>query len=268
MKLYFSNFVSRLFGLFAQKKFPTIIQQNINLIYAWFFNINTSEFSTPKAYKTLNAFFTRSLSRPRELDNAPFIYPCDSKIVACGKIKDGEALQIKGMSYGISELFGENLPYSAKKELNGGYFLNLYLSPSDYHRYHAPSSMQILEAHYISGKLLPVNLKWLNKKLDLYCENERVVLVCKSGESLFYMVFVGALNVGKMVFNFDDSIQTNSKNCNRYYKKYSNIFVHQGEELGRFEMGSTILLFFKDECFDCEIGRKVRFGDMIGEIHV
>lgn len=265
-----SSFVSRLFGGFAHAKFPKFLQYLINVAYVKGLGLNMDEFRDPKTYKSLNALFTRALEHPRTLEgeSEDLLSPCDAKVSAYGEISNGNALQIKGMEYSVGELLGDYMPLYSKKALMGGGFVNLYLSPKDYHRYHAPCRMKILESHHIPGALYPVNFTWLHKKAGLFCENERVVLVCENPfGKRFYLVFVGALNVGKMVFNFDERIQTNAKNAAQAYYKYEDLWCERGAELGMFEMGSTIVILWEDDAFTCKaaLGQKVRFGELLAK---
>ena len=264
-----TSLISRLFGLFASKSFPTFFQTIINKTYTSLMHVDLKEFQTPQSYKTLDALFTRKIITPRSFDSADhvFISPCDSFISACGEITNNTALQIKGHRYGISSLLGDYCSLKTKECLNGGTYLNFYLSPKDYHRYHVPIDMRIAKAIHIPGKLYPVNFTWLRKIEGLFSENERVVLECYTKEEkLFYMVFVGALNVGKMCFTFDERIQTNAKASIQQCYMYKNLTLTKGDELGHFQMGSTIVMFFEKESFTCNAQENVaiRFGMSLG----
>lgn len=262
--------LSRLFGSFAAKKFPKPIQSFINNSYVFFLKVDLKEFKKPSKYESLNALFTRALERPRELEGGieDLISPCDSEVIISNEIKKETILQIKGMEYRVDELLSDFTTLKRLSLLQNGQYINLYLSPKDYHRYHAPCRMKILEAHYIPGVLYPVNKKWLNKKESLFPLNERVVLYCKNAfESYFYMVFIGALNVGKMSFNFDERIKTNLKNKAASYYTYKDIWVEKGDELGMFEMGSTIVLLLEKGGFSVGLkdGQKISFGQIVGK---
>ncbi|MBE0495007.1 MAG: phosphatidylserine decarboxylase [Campylobacterales bacterium] len=268
MKPHYTSLLSRWFGVFAATHFPKPLQTLINRAYVWAFKLDMGDFLAPSAYVSLTRLFTRSLVRPRHLegDKGCYISPCDAKVSACGHIAHGMALQIKGMEYSVGKLLGEYVPKHYAKALEGGEFFNLYLSPRDYHRYHAPCHMKVLEAHHIPGKLYPVNFTWLKKQPRLFCENERVVLVCEDafGER-FYMVFVGALNVGKMRFEFDERIQTNAKEATHTFYMYEGLWLEKGAELGFFEMGSTIVLLFENPhlALGKFEGQQVRFGELL-----
>lgn len=265
-----TSLISRLFGLFASKSFPPFFQSIINKTYTSLMHVDLKEFQPAHTYKSLNALFTRQLLHPRSFDKAKHVYisPCDSFISACGQIEHHTALQIKGHTYGISQLLGDYCSLKTKERLNEGTYLNFYLSPKDYHRYHAPIDMRIAKAIHIPGKLYPVNFTWLRKVDGLFCENERVVLECYTQENkLFYMIFVGALNVGKMSFTFDERIQTNAKASLEQCYLYENLHLEKGDELGYFQMGSTIVMFFEKESFTCNAqeNTSIQFGISMGE---
>ncbi|EAL7632573.1 phosphatidylserine decarboxylase [Campylobacter coli] len=264
----FSNESSRIFGLIAGVKFPSFIQKIINEKYVNYFKIDMSEFKAPCEYESLNALFTRSLQIPREI-NEGFISPSDGKILECGSafLADNApfAFSIKGHTYSIEELLKDSFK---KEELENGLdYVNIYLSPRDYHRYHSPCNMQILSATYTSGALYSVNEKHLERISNLYVKNERVSLKCQNEKGVFWLVFVGAQNVGKMRFKFDTSIQTNAKFSHNFTRKYENLELKKGEELGNFELGSTIVLIAQKGLLDIKLkaGQNVKFGEKIAD---
>lgn len=244
--LNWSKLISTCFGIIADCRFPKIVQNFINKQYVAFFNINLSEFQPLESYKSLNELFTRGLRKMRDFDKSEniIISPCDSLVIESGKVESGRALQIKGFSYEVAPLLGVNavdLPPNL-------YYANLYLSPRDYHRYHAPTDMFVESVVHFKGALLPVHQKSLNKNQNLFIRNERVVLSArtKSGAKL-YFVAVGALNVGNIVFYIEPKLQESfsGKKQEFFYKEPK--FVRKGEELGMFKMGSTIVLFVESD---------------------
>jgi len=269
--LFKTSLLSRLFGAFATHAFPPFFQSFINQTYVRWMHVDLNDFEPARSYPTLNALFTRRLRKKRAIDESEtsFISPCDSFITASGTIAHDTALQIKGHTYEVSTFLGDYCSLAHKKRVEGGAFVNFYLSPKDYHRYHAPITMRIAKAIHIPGKLYPVNLTWLRKVNALFCENERVVLECYTqNNTLFYMVFVGALNVGKMNFTFDGSIQTNAKASLQTCYMYPHILLQKGEELGHFEMGSTIVMLFEKEIFSllAHDEKPIRFGETLGSL--
>lgn len=237
-----TKLISTCFGVIADCRFPRIMQNFINKQYVAFFNISLNEFPPLESYKSLNELFTRGLRKMREFDKSDdiIIAPCDSLVMESGKVENGRALQIKGFSYEVAPLLGLNerdLPQNL-------YYANLYLSPRDYHRYHAPTDMFVESVVHFKGTLLPVHKKSLSKNQNLFIRNERVVLTArtKSGTRL-YFIAVGALNVGNIVFYIEPKLQEkfSGKKQEFFYKEPK--FVRKGEELGMFKMGSTIVLF-------------------------
>ncbi|GHV03016.1 phosphatidylserine decarboxylase proenzyme [Campylobacterota bacterium] len=263
---HITNLMSRAFGRFADYSYSPKIQRAINTIYVRLMKLDMSEFDPPQSYATLNALFTRSLKTPRELPSDPnaVIAPCDSLITECGSVSDQTLFQIKGMSYDLANL----LPHLTKEQcavFEGANYQNFYLAPRDYHRYHAPIDMHITRLTHISGKLLPVNLPFLRGKLNLFCENERVVLeAADTRGNGWIMVFVGALNVGKMHFNFLPKLETNTTAQISLHDVDRS--VRRGEQLGYFKMGSTILIISAKTAatFCVSPDQKIRFGDTIG----
>ncbi len=266
--MHITNLISQYFGIFAKMEFPAIIQKVINSSYVKFLKLDMSEFRNAKYYKSLNDLFTRELAIPREInkDVDSFISPSDSFVTQCGMLKNDLLLQIKGMEYSVEELLTYYSAENYEKVSNGSY-MNFYLSPRDYHRYHAPCDFKVTKLIHVPGKLYPVNLKYLNKQIDLFVENERVILECNYEEKLFYMVFVGALNVGQMVFNFEKEVETNNDTNETKVYEYENLNIKKGECLGYFKMGSTIVMVWEKDFVKLEnlLEQNVKFGQVIAK---
>lgn len=270
MKQHFTSAISQAFGRFASKEHAPAVQRMINRSYVRMMGLDMGEFEAPETYPTLNALFTRRFKTMRTFaaDPAAVISPCDSLITEAGMIGSGLALQIKGMSYSVDEALGREIAGESKSNLEGGTFVNFYLSPRDYHRYHAPMDMQVLKAVHIPGKLYPVNIPSLKKRVDLFIENERVVLECLSeGGKRFFLILVGALNVGKMEVAFEPRISTNTVMTPSRYE-YSDLRLKKGDDFGCFQMGSTIVMLCEKEMMKPAVsaGENVRFGQTIAEI--
>lgn len=264
--MHITNLISQYFGVFAKTEFPTFIQKIINNSYVKFLGLNMSEFRNAKFYKSLNDLFTRELAIPRVInqDENSFISPTDSLITQCGKLEKELLLQIKGMEYSVEEMLTYHCSENFDK-VKGGEYMNFYLSPKDYHRYHAPVDFEIKRLIHVPGKLYPVNLKYLNKQIDLFIENERVILECTHEDKLFYMVFVGALNVGQMVFTFEPKVETNTEVRDIQIYEYENLEVKKGDCLGYFKMGSTVVMVWEKDFVSLEplLNESVKFGQTI-----
>ncbi|WP_052083325.1 phosphatidylserine decarboxylase [Helicobacter sp. MIT 11-5569] len=257
--MHYTNLMSSLFEKFATHEFSSIIQVWINKAYVRIFNVNLDEFDTLRNYPSLNALFTRSLVKMRKFDKTQshMIAPCDSVIMEFGECQDDYAIQIKGKKYRVSDFI--------KVKLENDYiFVNFYLSPSDYHRFHAPINLRVKRLDFITGRLLRVNEKTLLKHKEVFVKNKRVVLECEDdfGETL-YLVAIGALNVGKIQINFAPKVANFKESQSIVFE--TPIFVQKGEEIGSFLMGSTIVLFSKNWQYDLKQRERVYFGQCIAK---
>lgn len=269
MSRHYTAFVSNLFGKFACREFSPKVQNFINNSYVRLMGLDMSPFAPIESYSSLNALFTRSFVEEPSfyVAESAVLSPCDARVTDSGTILDGQAYQIKGMEYDTAALLGARYA-SDIPLLEGGEYVNLYLSPKDYHRYHMPMDMSVHSVTHIPGKLYPVNMPLLKNKLNLFIENERVILECsdKMGKK-HYIVLVGALNVGKMVVTFEERIKTNTGFRFRQYYSYDTPkHLKRSELFGWFEMGSTIVLLSQKDSvkYNVEVGSKVSFGDVIG----
>lgn len=270
MKKHITSLISQNFGRFASHEFPSWFQKIVNQGYVSLMGLDMSEFHAPSTYKSLNKLFTRRLREDRHysLDGSDFISPSDSLVVECGGLVDDYALQIKGMRYKTDELLGENFTDEEKSLVHNGQFMNFYLSPKDYHRYHIPINLKVLKAVHIPGKLYPVNVPSLKKRLNLFIENERVVIKCETlDKKIFYMILVGALNVGVMQVSFEPRIKTDADAVNQSVYEYEDLYLNKGDDFGCFEMGSTIVVLSEENMFDIYVNRgdDVRYGETVAK---
>lgn len=268
---HLTSALSQAFGKFASYEFPHWLQKTINNSYVGLMGLDMSEFHSPATYKTLNALFTRKLKEDRKysLEAEDFISPCDSLISECGTITNDYALQIKGMRYKCGDFIGSEFSEQEKAIVDNGTFINCYLSPKDYHRYHIPTNLKVLKAVHIPGKFYPVNMPSLKKRLNLFIENERVVILCEaSNGKKFYMVLVSALNVGVMQVAFESKIQTNASATTPQSYKFENLYLDKGFDFGCFEMGSTIIILAQEGMLELKVngGENVKYGQTIASI--
>lgn len=269
---HLTSLFSQGFGRFANTRFPKPVQELVNKGYVNLMGLDMSEFRDPTTYTSLNALFTRHLETPRVFSEDPkdFISPCDSLITECGRLHEDIALHIKGMYYNINDLLGDKIGNEEKERLIDGDFINFYLSPKDYHRYHIPCDLTVKKAVHVPGKLYPVNMRYLNKQPNLFIENERVILECENDAGkLFYMVLVGALNVGVMQVSFEPAIQTNASSTQVSVYEYSEgVKLSKNDDFGCFEMGSTIVIIAEADLLELEVepGEKVSYAQTIAKI--
>lgn len=270
-KRHITSGISQYFGKFASKEFSRPVQKFINNAYVRLMGLDMSEFHDAITYKSLNALFTRRLKEDRRysLDASDFISPCDSWISECGDIKEDYALQIKGMRYKSDELVGDHFSDDEKQIVHDGKFVNFYLSPKDYHRYHMPTNVKVLKAVHIPGKFYPVNIPSLKKRVNLFVENERVVLMCETqSKKRFFMVLVSALNVGVMQVSFEPRIKTNADAEQSCAYSYENLHLNKGDDFGCFEMGSTIVILAEKDMLELNIEQNdnVKYAQTIAKL--
>lgn len=269
MRRHWTNLLSRLIGRLAELHLPLPTQHFVNRTYVRLVNADLRDFEDIRSYPSLNALFTRALVKPRNFDSDPdrIISPADSRITAQGKLQGKTVLQIKGMPYSVDELVTSAAAY-AERMIDGDY-INFYLAPNDYHRYHAVTDFRLTRLIHVPGCLYPVNTRSLQKRKDLFIRNERVVLEClhPSGRA-FYLVFVGATNVGKIVFPFEERLQTNTDSIEPKVYEYEDCRKKKGECLGWFAMGSSIVLLAEKDFLQLQtkLNEKVRFGDAIATV--
>ena len=199
-------------------------------------------------YTCFNDFFTRELKEGARPIGDGFISPVDGTLSQNGKIENGNLIQAKGRNFTLKALLGND-----KKFDN---FATIYLAPSNYHRIHAPLDGKLLKMEYIGGDLFSVNNNTAKSVNNLFARNERVVCYFDS----YTIVLVGAIFVGSMETVWHGMITP--PYGKRFVIDYTdkNISLKKGDELGRFNMGSTVILLSNEYSFDLNAGQKVKMG--------
>jgi phosphatidylserine decarboxylase len=212
-----------------------------------FYNVNMQEANEPDIakYATFNEFFTRSL-RPdaRPLASADFVCPIDGAVSQLGEIQGDRIFQAKGHFYSTGELLGGDMDFAAR--FKDGNFVTLYLSPKDYHRVHMPCEGKLKRMIYVPGALFSVNPVTARGIPNLFARNERVICEFESSQTgSFVLVLVGATIVGSMSTVWHgvvNSPRTGPISIWEYADE--NITLKKGEEMGRFLLGSTVVMLF------------------------
>lgn len=234
-------------GLLLHVRLPKPLPQIIIYFFAKAYRIRTEE--AEKSiwdYPSLGEFFVRGLKDGvRPLAPNWLLHCADSVITQAGEIREGLAIQAKGSMYSIARLCTET--GTPEKNFDSGFFLTYYLCPTDYHRVHSPITGEVTHAKYIPGDLWPVN-EWSTRSIpSLFCINERIVLRIKSEIGEMILVLVGATNVGHIELAFDASIKANQGQAARDKKYAPPVPLRKGQELGRFRMGSTVILLLDEK---------------------
>lgn len=199
------------------------------------------------AYESLNAFFTRALkpeSRPFEQDEANWLCPVDGSVSQAQAIENGRVFQAKGHDYSLLELLAgdEELTDTFKS----GHFATLYLSPRDYHRIHMPTGGTLKHMRYVPGRLFSVAPFTVNHIPGLFARNERVICYFETEQGPMAMILVGAINVSAMETVWHGLITSEAKKIKHFDYSDKNISLKRGEEMGRFNLGSTVIVLATD----------------------
>jgi phosphatidylserine decarboxylase len=267
--------LTRLAGIFANLEAGFLT----TAVIGWFvkrYQVNMAQAANPDiaSYKTFNEFFTRPLRvDARPLAQADFICPVDGAISQFGVIDQDQIFQAKGHYYSTLALVAGQKELANK--FDHGHFACLYLSPKDYHRIHMPCDGRLKRMAYVPGDLFSVNPNTAANVLNLFARNERVVCEFESAQhGTFVMVLVGATIVGSMatVWHQQNTGAPNgiinpprSKQIRRW--NYENITLKQGDEMGRFLLGSTVVMLFEKDKLQFnptwQAARVVKLGEMM-----
>ena len=215
----------------------------------WFvgkYQVNMAEAANPDigSYLSFNDFFTRAL-RPgvRPLADATLICPVDGAISQYGKIEGEQIFQAKGHQYSTTALVGGDSALAA--QFHGGSFATLYLSPRDYHRIHMPCDGRLLQMVYVPGDLFSVNPVTARGVPGLFARNERVVCVFETALGPMVLTLVGATIVGSMATVWHGVLDRhNTLRQWHYDSETAPVLLQKGEEMGRFLLGSTVVMLF------------------------
>ncbi len=248
-----------------------------NIFTAWFighFRVNMTEALEPDyhQYPTFNSFFTRALregARPIVSGHNEIASPVDGRVSQAGRIEAEQIFQAKGHHYSMRSLLGDS---SYAKFFTGGEFATLYLSPRDYHRIHMPVSGELREVLHVPGRLFSVNPATVANVPGLFARNERVVAIFETELGPMAMVLVGAIFVASIETVWQGEVTPPSRNGVQTWHypmpEGAPIRLEKGVEMGRFNMGSTVIVLFGpgQMRWGAEItaGNAIRMGQLLG----
>lgn len=242
------------------------------------FKVNMEEAKNPdwKSYASFNHFFTRELkedAREISADKNTIVSPVDGAISQLGKINTDLIFQAKGHAYSLTQLLGGREDLS--KIFKNGLFNTIYLSPKDYHRIHMPIDGTLEEMIHVPGQLFSVNPTTVENVPALFARNERVICLFNTAVGPMIMILVGAIFVASIETVWHGEVTPPTRKDIRNWKygegsENERISLIKGQEMGRFNMGSTVILLYANKKIDWDkelnAEQSVRLGETIGQI--
>jgi len=265
------HLLSRLTGWLARCEIHWIASP-LKRLFARHFRVDMSEAAEPEldAYPSFNAFFTRALregARPMDTGADSVVCPADGAISQIGSIDDGRIFQAKGRMFSAAELLADR----ERAELfRNGSFATIYLSPRDYHRVHMPLSGELTAQTYIPGKLFSVNKVTASNVERLFARNERLVCYFDTEVGQVAMVLVGALIVAGIETVWEGQVAPPPRRPRTTDFQHTPDLVRlaRGEEMGRFVLGSTVILLFPENTVEWDerytADTPTRLGERLG----
>jgi len=241
--------------------------------WIWLFGVNMEEAVSPhpEDYPHFNAFFTRALregARPLATSVDAAVCPVDGCISQVGTATEDRLLQAKGWDYSLMDLLGGSAARATP--FYGGQFATLYLAPKDYHRIHLPLAGRLQEMVYLPGRLFSVSPRTVNGIPRLFARNERVVSVFETAAGPLALVLVGAIFVGSIETVWAGQITPPYRRYPHRWVYRDGLFFEKGEEIGRFNMGSTVILIWPPATIQWQSnlnsGSRVQMGQIIGRL--
>lgn len=262
------RFMSGITGMISRIRFPrTILRRAIDL-YSFLYSVNTAEMAVPPGgFATFNDFFTRKLAadaRQVDADRRAVVSPVDGRIDQLGRIDRDGMVQAKGIGYSLRDL----IPSESAEAYMDGDFITIYLSPGDYHRIHSPVDGAIAGYLHVPGRLLSVRESLVRSVPGLYTGNERVITYIRAKGGMVAVCMIGAANVGSIRLSCDAAARKGFSRSpgESVYNAAEQKKVLRGDELGVFNLGSTVIVIFQKGSvrFTAESpGRKIRMGEKI-----
>ena len=222
----------------------------------------------PGEYATFNEFFTRKLiagARPIASESNSIACPADGRISQITSYKDDQIIQAKGQYFSMQQLLGGVTEYASL--CDNGHFATIYLSPKDYHRVHMPYGGELKEMIHIPGRLFSVAPYSAEVIKGLYSRNERVASIFETDIGFMAVVMVGAVNVAAIEMAWEGLVTPPTRKTIQR-KKYSNVSLKKGDELGIFNMGSTAIIAFESNKIEwhknLNLQQTIQMGQSLG----
>ncbi len=270
-KILPTRFLSRLTGTVTRLPLPSFILDKIISWYKGSFSVREEYLVPEGGFRTFNAFFTRKLRKEFTAVDAgetSIVSPVEGRIDQFGSIDSGRILQAKDTRYTVREL----IPFDISEKFAGGSFITLYLSPADYHRIHTPVHGEIFGYSIVPGRLKTVQEFMVEKDPRLFTGNERINTYIGACGATVIVCKIGAMNVGSISLSYREGTRTNRFMQTRkevLFPDNEKVPVQKGDEIGIFNLGSTVICLFEPGFMDFAndmTSRRIRLGEKIGTV--
>lgn len=268
------HLLSRATGWLAELRQPVWLKDWVIGRFISYFKVEMSEAAEPDAtrYGSFNEFFTRALKEDaRPIAQADIVCPADGAISQLGLIEEGLLFQAKGKYFSTEELLGGD---EGRAHLfSGGNFATIYLSPKDYHRVHMPIGGRLTATSYIPGRLFSVNGATADNVDRLFARNERLVCYFDTAAGPMALILVGAMIVAGIDTVWAGQVAPPPRHPTfiSYSDLPDRVELARGEEMGRFRLGSTVILLFPKDVMSWDpayvAGATTRLGEKLGDLH-
>jgi phosphatidylserine decarboxylase len=262
---------SALVGAAARTTVPRALRRSAYRTFARAVGANLSEVEKPLTdYSSLGDFFARRLTpaaRHLAADPAVLISPCDGLVAASGAITSDTLVQAKGRNYSLAALLCDA---ASAASFVGGVYSTVYLSPRDYHRVHCPFAAELVAYHYVPGALWPVSKRFVDGVDELFAVNERVVIELTTAYGAVTLVMVAAAGVGNLwLSHWDGGRETRGlRTAGQAQRIVVGKSLQRGDELGAFQLGSTVIMLAQHATLLHMPGDVVRFGEPLARQEV
>lgn len=251
------------------KPFKSAVIGGFTRIYG--INMQEAEHESGKSYHSINAFFTRALKAgARQIDQDPeaIVSPVDGTVSEAAPIREQQLIQAKGREYTVLDLLAGDKKLA--EQFKDGDFATIYLSPKDYHRIHMPCDGQLVSMRHVPGRLFSVNPRTTRSVPRLFARNERVINIFETEFGPMALIMVGAIFVSSMETVWHGEVNTTRRGNVREWQYDGSLKLAKGEEMGRFNMGSTVILLYPQGAVEqnavMEAGQSLKLGQRIADL--
>lgn len=252
---FFQIILAKIVGWMAFAKLPPKLLAWVVRRYVKYYKISLEDYDyNENQIACFNDFFTRKLKPNTRPIGEGMVSPVDAAVYAVGEIHEKQIFQIKNQMITVEGLLDSD-------QFDAKYYMSFYLSPADYHRFHAPIDLIVKSIKYIPGMFYSVRPK-VAKKRKVFLKNERVVLTCETTQGKLYLIFVAAQNVGKIALKALGGVCSDDKGI-KLFNEFQQDKFQKGDELGVFHMGSSVVMLTENTRLKADELIAVKMGQSI-----